>query len=299
LFVVVLIQILVIIIPRIKIKFDFSLVFDSIKFGFPIIFSTIGYLIFSMSDIYMLNKLSTNSDVGMYSFGYKIANFINLVFIQSIGISYLPSLYEKEDKKNNKVFYSKMLLFYVIIISSIILLFIVTYRYILDFIIFNKEYSIGLIIVPIISLGFLIKGMNNFINVGIFLKNRTKFFIISSFVTAVFNISLNLFMIPKYGFIGAAFATLLSQILNTFMLSVFSYKIFKINFKWKKVLLIIFFISILLIINELTNNIVGFYTILIQVLLIISFFIFLYIIILSKDEQKQILSLIQKINSKR
>lgn len=287
-------QFFLIVIPRVILKFNFTYLLQSIRFGFPIIFSSIGFLVFSMSDIYMLNALSTKSEVGMYSFGYKIANFINLIFIQSLGISYLPSLYKAENKEGNSVFYSKMLLFYVILISIIVFLFILSYKFALNFIIYNDLYSLGLIIVPIISLSFIIKGMNNFTNVGILIKNKTNNFIIPSFVTAIVNIFLNFFLIPIYGFIGAAISTLISQILYTTLLTIRSNKIYPVKYAWNKIFLTIIMLTGVLILDYLNPFQNKLYFVLWGILLFVIFTVLVFKYILNQHERNQLTFILKK-----
>ncbi len=276
-------QNITVILKRIEWKFSFSELKISIGYGFPIIFSSIGYLIFNFSDVYMLNELGTKADVGMYSFGFKIANFVNLIFIQSLGISYLPSMFANEKDENKESFYSKMLLFYSLAISFIVLFFVISYKDVLLLLIQNKDYALGLVIVPIISMGFLIKGMNTFTNVGILLKN-TKLLIWSSFSTAILNIVLNYFLIPKYGFLGAAYATLISQIINTSLITYLSNKVMRIHFAWSKIIITLLFLGIGLVINESLNfNLIINYTV--KVLILIVFSVSIYTLVLSRAER--------------
>jgi len=65
-----------------------------------------------MNDRYMLNWLSTDIETGKYSFGFKIANFINLIFVATVGMSFMPSVFSKEKEENNTRYYRKMLTYY-------------------------------------------------------------------------------------------------------------------------------------------------------------------------------------------
>lgn len=99
-------QLFSVIIPRISVKFDFSKVIMTMRYGLPVTVSLIGYLIFTSSDRYMINWLLDERETGMYGFGFKIANIIMLL-VQSIGIGYLPSMYQQEREADNTGFTGK------------------------------------------------------------------------------------------------------------------------------------------------------------------------------------------------
>lgn len=228
-----------IILPRCNFKFNIKPVIKSIRFGLPIVISNIGYIIFMISDRYMLLWFSNESEVGKYSFGLKIANFINLIFINTICISYFPTVMKNDGQENNIRYYRKMLTYYCIFISFIILAFLFYYRELLGLVVNNKEYWEGLKVVPLLCVSFMVMGMNYFVQVGLFLKNESKKYLFPSFVVVFINILLNVFLIPLLGMIGAGISVLVSQITYTSLIVYLSEKQMKISFEWKKIFLAI------------------------------------------------------------
>ena len=60
--------------------------------------------------------------------------------------------------------------------------------------------------------------------------DKQRLFTFSIITTTILNVILNLILIPKYSYIGASFATLISEIVGFFMLYYFTYKNkFRIN----------------------------------------------------------------------
>ena len=147
-----------------------------------------------MSDRFMLSQLSTPEETGKYSFGYKMA-YLVMIIVQSVGVGYLPSFYQQEKAENNSRYYRKMLTYFSFSMSYLILAFLFTYKPLLKPLITNQDYWAGLNIVPILSLGFVIMGMNYFSNAGIILKNKTKLLVIPTFIAALLNITLIYFSI--------------------------------------------------------------------------------------------------------
>ena len=264
------------ILPRLKYRFNIQKVKMTISYGFPMIFSGIGYILFSMSDRFMLSQFSSPEETGKYSFGYKIA-FLVMIIVQSVGVGYLPSFYQQEKAENNSRYYRKMLTYFSFSMSYLILAFLFTYKPLLKPLITNQDYWAGLNIVPILSLGFVIMGMNYFSNAGIILKNKTKLLVIPTFIAALLNITLIYFSIPVFGYVGPAISTLLSQTVYVGLIAIISNKLMKINFEWTKVFLSVFIAILFFIIGEylITQSVI-------LIIVIRTFLLLLYPFILYK-----------------
>jgi O-antigen/teichoic acid export membrane protein len=267
---------LFIVLPRMTFKWDLSLLWKSIKFGLPAIAGNIGYLIFQMNDRYMLNWLNTDIETGKYAFGYKIANFINLIFVSTIGMSFVPSIFSREKEENNTRYYRKMLTYYCFILAFIILGFLFFYKELLSFVAKNKDYFEGLKVVPVLALSFMVMGMNYFVGIGLFLKNKMQNFIVPSIIAVILNITMNFFLIPVWGMMGAAYSTLFSQIVYTVILTVISGKQFNVGFEWIKILSIYLLAVVLFIGYQFTTPLNFFVASIIKIALLAVFPIVLY-----------------------
>jgi O-antigen/teichoic acid export membrane protein len=265
-----------VIVPRLKFKWDLSLLWLSIKFGLPAIAGNIGYLIFQMNDRYMLNWLSTDIETGKYSFGFKIANFINLIFVATVGMSFVPSVFSKEKDENNSRYYRKMLTYYCFLIAFIILAFLFFYKDLLALMAKNRDYFDGLAVVPVLTLSFMVMGMNYFVGIGLFLKNKMHLFLVPSLAAVILNIVMNYFFIPIWGMMGAAYSTLISQIIYTTILTVTSGKQLKVGFEWFKISLIYFMAISLFLVNQFTVSLNFFLASFIRLLLLAVFPLVLY-----------------------
>lgn len=270
------IMILLVVLPRLTFKWELSLLWQSVKYGFPAIAGNIGFLIFQMNDRYMLNWLSTDIETGKYSFGYKIANFVNLIFVSTMGMSFMPSIFSKEKEENNTRYYRKMLTYYCFLIALIILAFLFYYKELLALVARNKDYWDGLAVVPVLSLSFMVMGMNYFVGIGLYLKNKMHHFLLPSVTAVIFNILMNYYFIPLWGMMGAAYSTLISQIIYTAILSVIAGKQLKVGFEWFKILLIYTLAISLYAGNQFTLSLNFYLAFLIRLLLLGVFPVVLY-----------------------
>ena len=110
----------------------------------------------------------------------------------------------------------------------------------------GTNYFSGESVVKILSIAIFFATMSCFFSYGILLPNRLeKYFLLSTTVAAIVNISLNLLFIPLFGINGAALTTLLAEVIVFTITAACSYKtiIFKIS---KKNTLTVLIASVLL-----------------------------------------------------
>nr|AOT83027.1 hypothetical protein [uncultured bacterium] len=82
----------------------------------------------------------------------------------------------------------------------------------------KNDFQEGYIIMPIVTFGFLFLGIRQYFNKSLEIIKRSKEIANISIVAALVNIGLNFVLIPLYGYVGAAYATLASYIVY-FLLS--------------------------------------------------------------------------------
>ena len=222
------------ILPKLKFRFNSKTIKKSISYGFPIVISSIGYIVYTMSDRFMILELTDADNAGKYGFAVRIASVINIVFIQALGLGFLPEIFKNE---NNKRLYSKTYTYYIYGISIIILGFLMTYKLPLSIVMPNPEYLEGLSIIPLLSLYYLLLGSNYFLYSGISTSNRSKYLIYPTLITAIINIALNFIFIPKYGYRAAAISTVVSQFIYIIIANQIIQKINPIKFEWNRIVI--------------------------------------------------------------
>lgn len=91
----------------------------------------------------------------------------------------------------------------------------------------TEEYYKGIYIMPPIAGGvYFIAVSNLYSNILVYLK-RTNIIMISSIIAAVINAILNYIMIEAYGYMAAAYTTLLSYVVMAVLLSIWANREFK------------------------------------------------------------------------
>ncbi|MGD1892412.1 MAG: flippase [Cyclobacteriaceae bacterium] len=201
-----------------------STVSELFKHSWPLLLSGVSISLGMRIDQVMLNHFLDTSSVGLYAAGVKIAEV--LVFIPAvIGKSIYPKIVaidmEKEQRKLKRlirhVFYLLLAISTCVLISS---------KYLVD-LLYGDEFLESHLVVSILVFTIPLTYLGTITNKLLLKFGLGKIIFVKQFSLALLNISLNVVLISSYGIIGAAFATLLADLLiNLF------FELFVPNKKW-------------------------------------------------------------------
>jgi O-antigen/teichoic acid export membrane protein len=141
------------------------------------------------------------------------------------------SEYNKEidpEKQNSRKLIKdvfSLFIFVTIIIASFLSIFGIE----LIGVITTKDYLFGALAIPLLTFSAIFDQAFQITALGITLMEKTWYFTIIIIITAIFNVIANFLLIPKYSFVGAGIATLLSYILYWSLAYNISQKFFKVN----------------------------------------------------------------------
>ena len=189
----------------------------SLTLSLPLIVNSLASQVLNVSDRVMIRSLIGLREVGIYGTIYIVSSASQLVW-SSINASFVPYLFENLDKPEKRktiysitngfmVFYSGIAVFITVLAPEIIR------------ILATPEYLEAVHIMPPIAAGiFLISLSNLYTNVLIYHK-KTQYVMIATIIAASLNVMLNYFGIQFFGYMAAAYTTLIAYI----VLAIFQY----------------------------------------------------------------------------
>ena len=198
----------------IKVKLDLSFKFmkDIVKTAFPLGIAFFFSSIYFYIDSIMLSKMKGDVQVAIYSVAYNLA--LAILFIPAVytnAIYPVMSRYYKTSKEDLIYLYKKSFKYlYILGLPISAGLYILASRIIVFF--YGKEYVGSVIALQIISWFLFIKFLNYLMAYALSSVDRQNSRMIGQGLTAVFNVVLNLILIPKLGYIGAAVSTFFTEI---------------------------------------------------------------------------------------
>ncbi|MGI5089141.1 oligosaccharide flippase family protein [Treponema sp. OMZ 305] len=178
-----------------------------LKLTLPLILHGAGGLILSQSDRIMLKKFVGEESVGIYSVGYSLALIISSIW-GALNTSWVPFYYEYKKDNNRNLILEKagryMTLFSVLTMGFLLLAPEV-YK-----IMAPSAYWKGIRLIPLIVLAYYFNFLYAFPANHEFFYQKTIYISLGTLVAAGINIGLNFLLIPIYGDMGAAIATVVS-----------------------------------------------------------------------------------------
>ncbi len=175
--------------------------------------------IYVQSDITMLGIFQSDKEVGIYTITSKVYMLIKgmvnaLTTVAIPRISYYLGEHKMQEYEN----FSNKLLNYIILLLVPLTLGLILFSNNILYIIGGERYMVGNQALNLLSLSLLFAVISGFLCNGIMISNRKeKDFLFVTALSAILNIILNLFFIPKVGMLGAAITTLISEILVFFL----------------------------------------------------------------------------------
>ena len=230
-----------------RFKIDTALFKKMIKYGLPILIISLSFIITEVADKILLkyllpDRLQADSQLGIYAASYKLA-IIMMLFIQMFRYAAEPFFFSEADKKDAKKTYSRVMTLFVAFTWFIFLLVMLYINIFKQFI--GEAFWPGLKIVPIILSAKLFLGIFYNLSVWYKLTNKTIYGAIIAVVAGLITIILNVVLIPKYGYMGSAWANFVSYLAIIIISYFWGRKIYKIKYDIKRI--IIYTIAALLV----------------------------------------------------
>lgn len=204
-----------------------------VAYGGPMVFSSLCAFILTFSDRYFLNHYCNLTDVGIYSLAYKFGMIMPALLIGPFGNIWSVQMFEIAKKEQAKEIFSKIFKYFgfVLLICGLAIS-----LYIKDVlrIVSDPTYFSAYRFVPIIAFAYIIYGWFYVVQLGILIEKKTKYMALATATAAGSNIGLNFALIPHFGGMGAAWATVLSFIVRFSLVYLFSQKFYYVKYKWHK-----------------------------------------------------------------
>lgn len=231
---------------RIKLVFDTDLLKRMLTYALPLLVVGVAGMVNEVSDKIIFKYLLTIPDgianvdeyvmgqLGIYGANYKLAVLMTL-FIQMFRYAAEPFFFAQAKEENAKAVYADVMKYFVIFGLFIFLgvtMFIDIFKYFI-----GPAYWAGLVIVPIVLMANFFLGLFYNLSVWYKLTDLTRYAAVIALIGVVITIVLNILLVPKFSYLGAAWAHFFCY----FTIMVLSYfwgrKYFPVNYPLKRIML--------------------------------------------------------------
>lgn len=198
-----------------RFEFDKALWKRVMKYSYPLIIVGFGGMINEMlsrlvyQKVLDLPKSQEEFELGVFGANYKLAVLIT-IFIQIFKIAAEPFFFNQSRNEGAQKMYARVMKFFVIACCFMFLV-VSLFLDIWKILIASKhaEFAQGILIVPVLSMASIFLGIYYNLSVWYKLTNKNMFGAYITIAGAVITIVLNVVLIPKFHYYGAAWATFL------------------------------------------------------------------------------------------
>ena len=233
-------MVMFILIRQVSLQFSWADFKELLKFGLPYLPSASSVVLLDLIDRYILERLVGLGETGIYNAGVKLG-LIMALLVAAFRFAWHPFFLSTSKQEDAKEIFAKILTYFAVIGACLFLTasFFIDQLVQFDFFgvtLIDEKYWQGTKVVPLILLAQLIYGVYvNFV-VGIHLKMKTKFLPIITGAGLAVNVAVNLFLIPKFGMMGAGYAKVAGYIVMSGFLYFVARRYYPIPYEFGRLL---------------------------------------------------------------
>ena len=196
-----------------------------LSFSAPLVITAAMATVIADADTFIIAYFSSSENVGIYNVVYPLAALVS-VFLSSFGYLFMPiisELHSANEFEQISTIYAVATKWVFLVTTPVIMLFVMFGEDILS-LAFGSEYISGTYAFSILTIGFgthAIFGPNRDTLTSI---GQTRWIMSSNIGIALFNIAVNITLIPQFGIEGAAVATAVSY---TLLNCLYSYRLYQ------------------------------------------------------------------------
>ena len=215
-------------------KPSFKIIKGLLKIGIPILPGTLAGLILAAGDRFIIKHFLGLEAVAVYVYGYRFSEYLLNSIFQPFQKAFGPILLEKaaEDFKDATEYCQKLngriIPFISIVVAGAIILFKDAMHFLSE-----STYALSYTIFLVSLMGILLNSISSIYRSLFNHLERTDLNMVISVSCALLNVTLNLWLIPIYGIIAAAFTTVVSFLvtlgLSIHMLNYFIHQKVRLN----------------------------------------------------------------------
>jgi O-antigen/teichoic acid export membrane protein len=185
--------------------FSWPLLSRSAAFGLPKVPHGLAHQVLNLSDRKLIELFATLAESGLYHIGYMMGTGVKF-FLSAFELAWSPFVYAQLSKRDAPRVLARIATYAFAALSGFALLNAAFGRELL-FLMAEEKFHEAHSVIPVVVLAYAIQGVFALTSIGIGISKKTAYFPGITVAAAALNVGLNLFWIPRFGILGAAWST--------------------------------------------------------------------------------------------
>ena len=218
---------------QLGLQLDRPLLREMNRFGIPLVPTALFLWLTNFSDRFFLLELADATEVGLYSVGVRIASAMVLL-LTAFRAAWPAFAYSIHDDDEAKRTYAWVLTYLVVLTAWVATGLALLAPWVVRLLTNPDFYSASRVVGPL-AFAAVAFGGYIVIAIGIGRARRTQFNWVITGAAAAVNVALNLMLIPPYGMMGAAVATVAAYTTMFLGMAWWAQRIYPVPYQWRRV----------------------------------------------------------------
>lgn len=219
---------------RATVAFDWAPLGEALRFGLPKVPHGVLVQTLNLADRRILESFVSLAEVGVYQVGNTFAAAMKFP-LSAFEPAWQPFVFENAKKENGPKEIALVATRMSIVFVTAALGLALVLPDVLRLVSRNTAYLAGAAIVPVMVLAYLFQGFFLLASIGITIAKEARYYPMITAAAATLNIALNLWLIPAYGIMASAWATVAGYALMAFMGVSISRRLYPIPIQWARI----------------------------------------------------------------
>jgi O-antigen/teichoic acid export membrane protein len=239
---------------QLGLQFDRKLLRALNRFGLPLVPSGLALWVTNFGDRFMLIKLAPASSyltqVGQYSLAVKVGSVMVLLFT-AFQTAWPAFAYSIEDEEEARRAYAYVLTYLTLLACWASIALSLLAPWIVHVLARKHSYWPAATAVPALAYSSVFFAGFIVVTIGAGRTKQTQFNWIAATAAALLNVGLNFWLIPAYGMLGAAYATLAAYALLVVVRTWNAQHVYSVPYQWRRVTVVLLAAGALTVVGEL------------------------------------------------
>jgi len=204
-------------------------------FALPLVPNGIGQFCLHSMDRYLVSSLRGEEALGLYALAYKLGYMPNYLLLGPFLLIWYPYVFSIADESRQRWICSQLVPYFMAIITALAIALSLFAPELARLAAGRPGYHACWTAIPWIGLGYWFWALYQLVQTGFYVRKRTRPLPWITGAAVLVNLALNLLLIPRFGFLGAALATALTF---PFLFAVTERavrRIFPLDIAWRRV----------------------------------------------------------------
>lgn len=207
-----------------------------LRFGLPTVPAGFAAMLIQVVNRPILESIKGSDAVGIFQANYRLG-IIMMLLVSMFDFAWRPFFFAHANDTDARQLFARVLTY---VVAGLTTVFLLLSFFLSDIVrapiwggypLIAKPYWAGLEIVPVILLAYLFLGVYNNLVAGVYIQKRTELLPAVTMLGAGLNIAANLVLIPPFGLMGAAYATLLSYVVQSAAMGAISHRVYPVPYE--------------------------------------------------------------------